>query len=1088
MGLPEAMSIENLAERISQRTAAYFESHDVANLIGTAVEREAAALWLAIRELDARPGVTLDDEILFSACVSLGWLHYLRHTAIKGEPGWPELARAVVCLAPWAEEPDVVPSSLEQLLGPAADPDAQAGFAVGFLTRSQQSGDPALLDAGIELLISAAAALPDNDPDRGTRLSNLCLALRNRFKRDATTGTLDDSIAAGEQAVAIPGMHELDPVGPRFNLAYAYWDRFRHGGEPADLVRAIGLLEDVAAACRPGPERSEWLTEVAQACGQLYEHTGDLASLKRAIGAAEQAVAALPHDPKEAAAAVFTLAVLLCHHQQTGGTGDLRRVKKLATQCLAMLPSDHPDRPGYLADVAGLCMKLHSAGADVDGLRTAVQLSEQAMAARPDDPSVLTVLVEALQEHYRFGGSAADLDRAIALGRRATEESPDHHRLRAALAGAYTARYQFAGAQDDLGQAIALLQVLLAGTAGGRPERAGWASLLGNAYQQRFTSCHDLADLDRAIHFGEQAVAAASPDDPALGDRLGKLAIAYQRGHDVGADPGHRSRAIELGERAVAATPKGHPDRGGWLSNLALAYLTPGYTAEPTRAELDRAVELSEQSIAADPGRQPDRVRLVANLAAAYRDRMAAGGQAVAAQRVHELAQQVSQTDAAPADRVWGHHATGTLAQVADENRLAVQLLDTAITLLPDAMPREAGWADQQYRLGEHTGLIGSAIAAHCAMNDPAGAVEVAEQGRGVLLSSQFAARISATDRKRTHPAQPRLADLAGATAGGSVVLVNAGRYRGDAVILRAESEPMIVELPGLHQKQAQERAIALGEDTAGTLPEILGWLWDTVAGPVLAALPARPSPHRIWWLPTGFLSVFPLHAAGHPGQTGALDAAISSFIPSLRTLQRSRTRAAPSARQQLVVSLEHTPGLPDLPGTAREAAELHASHPGTSLGNAQATVSRVLTALPEATWAHFACHARADLLSPADSGLWLHDGPLRLPEIGALHLPHAELAYLSACSTADHGGRYADETLDIASAFHLAGFRHVIASLWPLNDQIAMQTASAFYRELPDLPSADTAASTLHRVIHTLRTAKPDRPDLWAAMIHSGP
>lgn len=117
--------------------------------------------------------------------------------------------------------------------------------------------------------------------------------------------------------------------------------------------------------------------------------------------------------------------------------------------------------------------------------------------------------------------------------------------------------------------------------------------------------------------------------------------------------------------------------------------------------------------------------------------------------------------------------------------------------------------------------------------------------------------------------------------------------------------------------------------------------------------------------------------------------------------------------------------------------------------------------ALPEATWAHFACHARADLLSPADSGLWLHDGPLRLPEIGALHLPHAELAYLSACSTADHGGRYADETLDIASAFHLAGFRHVIASLWPLNDQIAMQTASAFYRELPDLPSADTAAST---------------------------
>jgi tetratricopeptide (TPR) repeat protein len=1083
------MSLEDLTELVRQRLTAYFESDDVAYLIGEVVEREAAALWQAIGELEAQLDMGAKDETLFNACVDLGWLHCFRHKTIRGEPGWPELARAVVCLAPWAEEPDVVPPPLEQLLGPAADPEVQAGFAINFLTRSQQADDPALLDAGIELLVPAAAALPDNDPDRGTLLSNLCLALRNRFKRDATTRSLDESIAAGEQAVAIPGMHELDPVGPRFNLAYAYWDRFRHESEPADLVRAAELLEDIAAASSPGPQRSEWLSEVAQACGQLYEHTGDPAPLMRAVAAAEQAVAALPHDPKEAAAALFTLAyVLLLHHQRIGTTGDLGRVKELAARCLAALPPGHPVRPDYLANVAGLHMRLHSAGVDLDGLRTAVQLGEQAVAARPNDPSVLTVLVGALQEHYRFGGTAADLDRAISLGQRAADECSDHHRLRAALAGAYTARYQHSGVQDDLDRAIALLRALLAGTAGGRREHAGWASLLGNAYQQRFTSRHDLADLDRAIHFGEQAVAAANPDDPGFGDRLGKLAIAYQRGHDVGADPRHRARAIELGERAIAVTPEGHPDRGGWMSNLALAYLTPGYTAEPTRAELDRAVELSEQSIAADPGHQADRVRLVGNLAAAYRDRMAAGGQAVAAQRIHELAQLVSQTDAAPADRVWGRHAVGTLAQVAGENRLAVQLLDAAIALLPDVMPREAGWPDQQYRLGEHSGLVGSAIAAHCAMNDPAGAVEIAEQGRGVLLGKQFAARIGATDRERTPPSQPRLADLAGATAGGSVVLVNAGRYRGDAVILRPESDPVIVELPRLHQKQAQERAIALGEDTAGKLPEILGWLWDTIVGPVLAALPARSSPHRIWWLPTGFLSVFPLHAAGHPGQAGALDTAISSFIPSLRALQRSCTRAAPSARRQLVVALEHTPGLPDLPGTAREAAELHASHPGTSLGNAQATVSRVLTALREATWAHFACHATADLLSPADSGLWLHDGPVRLPEIAALHLPHAELAYLSACSTAEHGGRYADETLDIASGFNLAGFRHVIASLWPLNDQIATQTASAFYRDLPGLPSADTAASALHRVTHTLRTARPGRPDLWAAMIHSGP
>jgi CHAT domain-containing protein len=117
-----------------------------------------------------------------------------------------------------------------------------------------------------------------------------------------------------------------------------------------------------------------------------------------------------------------------------------------------------------------------------------------------------------------------------------------------------------------------------------------------------------------------------------------------------------------------------------------------------------------------------------------------------------------------------------------------------------------------------------------------------------------------------------------------------------------------------------------------------------------------------------------------------------------------------------------------------------------------------------------------------------LHDGLLRLPEIGELRLPEAELAYLSACSTAHHGGRFSDEALHLASSFHLAGFRHVVATLWPVADPIAAEAARAFYRDLPDGPTADNAGTILHRVIHTLRATEPDRPDLWATLIHSGP
>jgi CHAT domain-containing protein len=184
-------------------------------------------------------------------------------------------------------------------------------------------------------------------------------------------------------------------------------------------------------------------------------------------------------------------------------------------------------------------------------------------------------------------------------------------------------------------------------------------------------------------------------------------------------------------------------------------------------------------------------------------------------------------------------------------------------------------------------------------------------------------------------------------------------------------------------------------------------------------------------------------------------------------------------------VAMRHTAGHPDLPGVAEETEAL----PGTPLRDADAVTGNVLAALAESTWAHFACHAVTDSVSPAEGGLVLHDRVLRLPEIGGMRLAEAELAYLSECSTAHHGRRHADEVLHLASAFQFAGFRHVVATLWPLDDGVAVEAAQAFYRHLPATPAADDAATTvLHRVTRALRDGYPNRPDLWAALVHSGP
>ncbi|MGH4002480.1 MAG: CHAT domain-containing protein, partial [Pseudonocardiaceae bacterium] len=353
--------------------------------------------------------------------------------------------------------------------------------------------------------------------------------------------------------------------------------------------------------------------------------------------------------------------------------------------------------------------------------------------------------------------------------------------------------------------------------------------------------------------------------------------------------------------------------------------------------------------------------------------------------------------------------------------------------------------------------------------------------------------------------APPRWVDLVPAASDGAVVLINVSPHRADAILLRSgTTAPVAVELDHLTLADVRSHAVNLlracavgGEgspDLEQVIPDVLAWLWDTVAEPVLIALghtrppsPTEPWP-RLWWVPTGLLGIFPLHAAGLPAGESTLDRVISSYTPTIRALVQTRRRCV-GARRHLTVAMQHTPGQADLPGAVAEAAVLNAHYPdAVMLTNHEATTDRVLAALPDATWAHFACHAVNNTPAPSRSGLLVHDRSLPLPDIARLEVQDAELAYLSACSTAQTSLRIPDEAIHLASAFQLAGYRHVIATLWPLHDTLAAYAAQRFYQLLSDTPDAGPSATILHRLTRELRDQYPDQPSLWAPLIHSGP
>lgn len=160
-------------------------------------------------------------------------------------------------------------------------------------------------------------------------------------------------------------------------------------------------------------------------------------------------------------------------------------------------------------------------------------------------------------------------------------------------------------------------------------------------------------------------------------------------------------------------------------------------------------------------------------------------------------------------------------------------------------------------------------------------------------------------------------------------------------------------------------------------------------------------------------------------------------------------------------------------------------------LRGAEATPGNVVAALQDHPWVHFACHAHGDLLASSGSFLQLHGGRLTVVDISRLQLDQAELAFLSACSTAASSVALPDEAIHIASAFQLAGYRHVIATLWSVHDDIAAAVADEFYRGLgaePGGPNPRASALALHKAVRNHRATYPLTPSLWAAHVHVGP
>ncbi|MEV4509213.1 CHAT domain-containing protein [Dactylosporangium sp. NPDC049525] len=1019
-------------------------------------------------------------------------------------------------------------------LGAPDDPRMAAyrsSLGTALQTRYDRHGDAADLDASIVLGADAVELTPRDDPARCGRLSNLGNALRLRYLRTGSVDDLERSIRVGTEAVSSdPAAADLAIY--RSNLASALRDRFDATGDQRDLDAAIEHVRAAAEAVGPGhPRRPGYLSNLASMLRNRAETTGSQPDLDAAVDAADAAAAAVGDLDPDRPVILSALALALdARFGARGAIQDLHRAVDVMERAVAGSPPGSTDRPRCLSGLSNLLRRRFERTGAADDLDRAVTHAGEAVRETPPQhvyrAAYLAHLANALHGRFEYAGATGDLDQAITFAREATragrglpEADPDRGRYLTNLCGFLNDRYTRHGQVTDVEEAVVAGRAAVAAVPAAHPERGTTLSNLSNAMISWFGETGDVDDLGRAVELAIGALVAVDTAHPERARFASNLAAVLLMRSEHDPQPGSLALASAAAQEAVAATDAASLYRAGRIGNLA-EILSLQYTQDGQPATLDRALAAFAEGAAAQSAPIVRRARLARSLArlAGRAGRWETADRAWA--DVGLLLPALVDHTLVRADRQrhlellngFGPEAAAVRTHLGDLEGAWAALEAGRGVLLSQALQTRADVDELEAR---HPDLFEQFEQLRLVLNDPAG------DGHGVLTPAaadrQAAARRAAAqawtallERIRQLPGltrfglPPTTAQMRDAAGDGVIVAINITeigsaaltltRDRIDVVHLDVTAAEALANINGFLAAAADPDGFA-ANDRRGA---VLAWLWDAICEPVLRRLghlgppPSGDAWPRVWWMPTGPLALLPIHAAGRqPADAGDAAAVpervVSSYTPTVRTLLHQRRRRSPGdgGVSAVVVGVQTAAGLPPLPRAGAEAREVARRFGVAPLLDAAATSSAVRAGLVGATHAHFACHAVTGADDPSDGRLELHAESLMIRDLAALTVPRGHLAYLSACGTAFGGMVLLDESVHIASGLQLAGFAHVIGTLWRVADADAAEITAMFYEELA---AGAGPAQAMHHVTRGMRRRYRRNPGMWAAYAHFGP
>ncbi|KAF5626832.1 tetratricopeptide-like helical [Fusarium tjaetaba] len=936
---------------------------------------------------------------------------------------------------------------------------------------------------------------------------------RERFERLRDPQDIDTSIILARRFLSVENSLNLDDCSSA--LALALWTDFRFRGGMEKLDEAVDLAKSIVKRQPPsGADYLGSLNNLSGICQTRYDATGNEADLQTCIDSALEGLGAMVPNSNATLRIAMLLSASSAYISKAERFGDLENVQ-LAVR--------------YASEARDLAKEK----------RLPVDLST----------SLDLTLSQALALRYHYLQALADLVDTVRTLRHARITSSEHFLFPIVLNNLGEAlRTQFSrtGDVDCLIESTEALEQAVLMSSPGDPAQAMYRSNLSLILFDLFKLTQERETLDSAIESSDKAIQETVLGNTQLPERLNTSGSLYAARFELTKLNSDMDEAISQTQAAVDATPADNPQCAKYYNNLGGYFMKRSLareledTGSSERSEEDMKASLQAYKHLLYMAGATPLERVGAGYSAssiAYNDKDLKGAQSMI-QKTIEMLPKISPLALERSDQEHAlsgisglsSYATSIVLEAGADASRALQLQEAgrgviaglAISARNDISDLEAQAPElaAEYKNCRH--LLSSQVPVAPLTRGTANSTETHRVDRYELNK-----KLDALEDKIRQEVpgfqnfqQPLSTDALKALASkGPVVSFNVSHIRSDAFII-TQTDITSISLPDLKEEDLNSNARLFLERpmiTRGSLNtkntrnasllRILKWLWDVAVHPVLKALDIGQRPKgkklpRIWWTSSGLMALMPIHAAGdHTSDSSPnmFDFAIPSYTTTLKTLAYAReTKWKPlqgvNCEYAFIVS----------PNKAREDNELSVEQSAYELNDMvqQHCKTRVLIApdkaktlssLASCNVVFFGCHGQSMSTQPCKSYLQLGtntDSHLTIQEIQGSRHQNAQLAYLSACSTANVSARHlVDEVVHIAGAFSLLGFQQVVGTFWEAKNSKARVVAKRFYEELMlgDGEDEDCIARAYYTAVMELRASKIQDPLVWATFAHFG-